>query len=394
MSIVIQIGQCGNQLGEAVFSKLYEETIESKEESLHKFSRQFFHSVQGLDRPVANAITVDMEPKVIDQLLDSNKKAKYAYSNFNTYTKQEGSGNNWAYGYYKHGPQCEDDIYKKVRSLGERVDNFSNVIFIQSLAGGTGSGLGSSILYRLKDEFPDIFFTNFLVVPKIGGEVILQNYNSVFSMASIYQNTDAICLLQNDQANAVCKNIFGLKNIDMGSINAVLSKNIVSTLLVDNPDYDNENSDFKDVIQQNLIPYQHAKLIGNRFIPTIKDEHKDFMNDTWKALTGRACQTLINGGTEAKINWNMKANISPNVNKSLAVYMDCNSKKDPIDVKEFASKDFPFNTPYIYHKDVKKPNFKACSRKLIRFQKCLRSEQKPNAVIKLARVQPCSSKYI
>lgn len=366
MSIAIQIGQCGNQLGEAVFNRLYDETIDSKEESLHKFGRQFFHTLNGMDRPVANAITVDMEPKVIDQLLESNKKSKYAYSNFNTYNKQEGSGNNWAYGYYKHGPQCEDEIYKKVRSLGERVDNFSNVIFFQSLAGGTGSGLGSSILYRLKDEFPDIFFTNFLVVPKMGGEVILQNYNSVFSLASVYQNTDAIFLLQNDQADAICKSIYGLKNVDMNSINSVLSKNIVSTLLLENPEYANENADFKDVLHQELIPYQNAKLLGTRFVPLVKDDHKDFTNDTWKSLTSRACQMLINGSSEAKINWNMKANISPNVNRSLAVYMDCNSKKDPVDVKEFAAKDFAFSTPDIYHKKHNKPNFKGFSRKLTR----------------------------
>lgn len=365
MSIVIQIGQCGNQLGEAVFNKLFKEITENPSLDTEKHQQQFFHRLPTMERPVANAITIDMEPKVIERLMESNKKSKYYYSNFNMYHKQEGSGNNWAYGYYKHGPKCEDDIYKKVRQLGERIDNFSSVCFIQSLAGGTGSGLGSSILYRLKDEFPNIFFNNYLVVPKQGGEVILQNYNSVFSLSSIYQNADSVFLLQNDQAHQICKEIYGMKNIGMDPINDVLSTNITASLLVNNPGYDMECSSYKDVFQRELIPVQHAKLLGCRFVPLVKKEHKAFQNDNWKSISNRAMQVLLNGGSEAKVNWGMKPT-SPNANRSLALYLDFNSQKEPIDVAEFEKNDFAFNNLGIYHKKKKKPVFKGVSSELKR----------------------------
>lgn len=45
------------------------------------------------------------------------------------------------------------------------------------MAGGTGSGLGSYALQTLKDEFPKTTFVDYLVAPRMGGEVILQNYN-------------------------------------------------------------------------------------------------------------------------------------------------------------------------------------------------------------------------
>jgi tubulin delta len=39
-----------------------------------------------------------------------------------SFTKQEGSGNNWAYGYNVHGPKTEEEILKRVNRLLEETD--------------------------------------------------------------------------------------------------------------------------------------------------------------------------------------------------------------------------------------------------------------------------------
>ena len=57
--------------------------------------------------------------------------------------------------------------------MAEKFDSLQNFIFINSMAGGTGSGLGSYALSVLKDTFPKVAKTNFLVAPKQSGEVIL-----------------------------------------------------------------------------------------------------------------------------------------------------------------------------------------------------------------------------
>lgn len=41
------------------------------------------------------------------------------------------------------------------------------------MAGGTGSGLGSYTMRLLRDEYPKISQTAFMVAPQLGGEVIL-----------------------------------------------------------------------------------------------------------------------------------------------------------------------------------------------------------------------------
>lgn len=74
----------------------------------------------------------------------------------------------------------------------------NSFVFLQSMAGGTGSGVGSYALTALADEFPDIKSVNFMVAPKSSGEVILQNYNSIFSLSTVYENSDYVFVLQND----------------------------------------------------------------------------------------------------------------------------------------------------------------------------------------------------
>jgi hypothetical protein len=43
MSIIIQIGQCGNQIGEQVFHKLFTQFIQTKNQDL---KNHFFHETQ------------------------------------------------------------------------------------------------------------------------------------------------------------------------------------------------------------------------------------------------------------------------------------------------------------------------------------------------------------
>ncbi len=101
------------------------------------------------------------------------------------FVNQEGSGNNWAYGFNSHGPKCRDKIFEKFNKMLENTDYVDGVVFMQSLAGGTGSGLGSYLTEQFKDEFPNINTLNIAVLPHLSGEVILQSYNCVLSIASL-----------------------------------------------------------------------------------------------------------------------------------------------------------------------------------------------------------------
>lgn len=357
MSIVLQIGQCGNQLGEAIFDILYSELYEKQSKFSEKYKSHFFYTNKGQSKPIANAISIDMEPKVIENLLQKNKSKNYIFSPYNSYTKQEGSGNNWAFGYYSHGPKCENDIIKKVNHLAHKFHKLKSIIILQSMAGGTGSGLGSYLLTVLKDEFPNVTFINFMVAPKKGGEVILQNYNALFSLATVYEYSDYVFLLQNDRASDICKKILDMKKIDMDALNSVLSKNIVSSLLVDDCGKD-DSMFFGDVYQKYLARFKMGKLIGNRFLPHVKIKNKDFITDNWFSITKRAFQMQVCGSTEANVNWNLNPKYSSNVVKTMGTYIEFNSEKSKMDEKIMEKNDFFFKNTKIYHHKINDPAYK------------------------------------
>lgn len=50
--------------------------------------------------------------------------------------------------------------------IAEKFDSLKSFIFFNSMAGGTGSGLGSYSLSVLKDLYPKTDFVNFLVAPR------------------------------------------------------------------------------------------------------------------------------------------------------------------------------------------------------------------------------------
>lgn len=60
------------------------------------------------DKNVAKAFLIDMEPKVVNKNLSLNKA--WSYTNKYSTVKQEGSGNNWAYGCFKHGNTVKEEL--------------------------------------------------------------------------------------------------------------------------------------------------------------------------------------------------------------------------------------------------------------------------------------------
>ena len=127
MSIItIQIGQCGNQIGEKLFETIISDcsdttgTLSSSfrfkpvappsqaslklNENYVTESKQRFFSQEAdyreghPDEPrlSARAILIDMESKVVNKLIHkSNENLTWLFREENCYTQKKGSGNNW-----------------------------------------------------------------------------------------------------------------------------------------------------------------------------------------------------------------------------------------------------------------------------------------------------------
>lgn len=71
-------------------------------------------------------------------------------------------------------------------------------MLLHSIAGGTGSGLGSFLLERLNDRFPKKLIQTYSVFPDHdSGDVVVQPYNSLLAMKRLTNHADSVVVLDN-----------------------------------------------------------------------------------------------------------------------------------------------------------------------------------------------------
>ena len=84
---------------------------------------------------------------------------------FHSSSGQSGAGNNWAKGHYTEGAELVDSVLDVVRKETENCDCVQGFQLTHSLGGGTGSGMGTLLISKIREEYPDRIMNSFSVVP-------------------------------------------------------------------------------------------------------------------------------------------------------------------------------------------------------------------------------------
>eukprot|EP01084_Bolivina_argentea_P309000 534442_1 len=197
--IHVQVGQCGNQIGNIFWNTTTEEhhldengkfqknksiTVthknkdnknpdDSKTEEdsktnpnaststlspydeilLDKIGVYFECASDKLLRYTPRAVLVDLEPGTLDKIKSHRIGNLFKPDNF--VMGASGCSNNWAKGRFTEGLEVIDEILDIVRKESEACDCVQAYQLTHSLGGGTGSGLGTLILNRIRDEYFD-----------------------------------------------------------------------------------------------------------------------------------------------------------------------------------------------------------------------------------------------
>ncbi|XP_075417617.1 tubulin delta chain isoform X2 [Tenrec ecaudatus] len=255
-----------------------------------------------------------MEPKVISQTLSKASQAgRWKYSQHACFCQKQGSGNNWAYGYSVHGPRHAESIMNLIQKEVEKCDSLSGFSIIMSMAGGTGSGLGTFITQKLQDQFPNSLKMNQVVWPYGTGEVIVQNYNSILTLSRLYRSSDALLVHENDAIHKICEKRMNIRQISFSDINQVLAHQLGSMF---QPTYSAEGSfhyrrNPLGDLMENLVPHPEFKMLGVRSIPQMSENSLAYSTFTWAGLLKHLRQMLIsNANVEEGINWQVRPPVS------------------------------------------------------------------------------------
>lgn len=70
-------------------------------------------------------------------------------------TAQSSVKNNWAAGYYTKGAEMMESVMNTVRREAEGCDCLQGFQLTHSLEAGTGGGMGSLLIAKIREEYPD-----------------------------------------------------------------------------------------------------------------------------------------------------------------------------------------------------------------------------------------------
>jgi tubulin gamma len=309
--ITLQVGQCGNQIGGEFWKQLCVEhgiqpdglprddhhveladnsnnnssTPRNENDSNHHNNNQnfiddrkdvfFYQSDAG--HYIPRALLVDLEPRVVNKLTHQG-----AYRNLfneeNVFIARDGggAGNNWASG-FRQGEQHHEKVLDMIDRESDNSDSLEGFVMCHSIAGGTGSGMGSYLLEALNDHFPKKLVQTYSVFPNWSqnqSDVVVQPYNSVLTLKRLTLNADAVVVLDNTALNRIAVDRLKIENPTVDHLNSLVATIMAaSTTTLRYPGY--MNNDLIGLLAS-LIPTPRCHFLMTGYTPlTLADYYQN-----------------------------------------------------------------------------------------------------------------------
>lgn len=248
--ITLQLGQCGNQIGFEFWKRLCLEHGISPNGTLEEFATDggldrkdvFFYQADD-DHYIPRSVLLDLEPRVIHSIMSSPYAKLYNPENIYLSKDGGGAGNNWASG-FSQGEKLQEEVFDIIDREADGSDSLEGFVLCHSIAGGTGSGMGSYIMERLSDRFPKKLIQTYSVFPNQDeiSDVVVQPYNSLLTLRRLTSCADCVVVLDNTALNRIATDRLHIQNPSFTQINTLVSTIMsVSTTTLRYPSYMNNN---------------------------------------------------------------------------------------------------------------------------------------------------------
>ncbi|XP_003281445.2 tubulin beta-8 chain-like isoform X5 [Nomascus leucogenys] len=178
--VLTQAGQCGNQIGVKLREVISDEHAIESAGTYHGDSHLqleridvYYNEASG-GRYVPRAVLVDLEPRTMDSV--------------------------------RSGPFGQ--IFQLTHSLG----------------GGTGSGMGTLLLSKIREEYPDRIINTFSILPSpMVSDTVVEPYNATLSVHQLIENADETFCIDNEALYDICSRTLKLPTPTYGDLNHLVS---------------------------------------------------------------------------------------------------------------------------------------------------------------------------
>ncbi|KAI1305060.1 tubulin beta chain [Xylaria venustula] len=288
--IHLSTGQCGNQVGASFWQTV------SREHGLDDNGNYQGSSGLQLERIgvyfneasktkfVPRAVLVDLEPGTMDAVRSGPFRNLFRPDNM--VYGQSGAGNNWAKGHYTEGAELVDEVLDVVRREAEGCDCLQGFQLTHSLGGGTGSGMGTLLLSKIREEFPDRIMATYSVIPspKVS-DTVVEPYNTTLSIHQLVENADETFCIDNEALYDICQRTLKLSAPSYGDLNHLVSS-VMSGISTSLRFPGQLNSDLRK-LAVNMVPFPrlHFFMVGYAPLTSLKPGAREFNNLNAQALT-------------------------------------------------------------------------------------------------------------
>jgi len=286
----LQVGQCGNQIGGKFWQVISDEHgidptgVYKGTDDLQLERINVYYNEASGGKYVPRAILVDLEPGTMDAVKSGPFGQLFRPDSF--VFGQSGAGNNWAKGHYTEGAELIDSVLEVVRKEAEGCDCLQGFQICHSLGGGTGSGMGTLLLSKVREEYPDRMMCTFSVVPspKVS-DTVVEPYNATLSVHQLVENADEVCVIDNEALYDICFRTLKLTTPSYGDLNHLVST-VMSGITCCLRFPGQLNSDLRKMAV-NLIPFPrlHFFLVG--FAPLTSRQAQEYRQVSVPELTSQ-----------------------------------------------------------------------------------------------------------
>lgn len=250
---------------------------------LQRINVYFHEGMEG--RYVPRAVLTDLEPGTMDSIRAGPYGKLFRPDNF--VFGQSGAGNNWAKGHYTEGAELVDSVMDVIRKESESCDVLQGFQITHSMGGGTGSGMGTLLVSKIREEYPDRIMSTYSVVPspKVS-DTVVEPYNATLSIHQLVENADQCFALDNEALYDICFRTLKLANPSYSDLNLLIANAITGTTC--SLRFPGQlNCDLRK-LAVNMVPFPrlHFFLVG--FAPLTAVSSREFRVLTVPELTAQA----------------------------------------------------------------------------------------------------------
>lgn len=286
----MQVGQCGNQVGSEFWRKLCQEHGINKDGMLEEFATQggdrkdvFFYQADD-EQYIPRALLLDLEPRVINSIQTSDIRNLFNPENIFMSKEGGGAGNNWASG-FTQGSQFEEALQDMIDREAEYCDSLEGFTLCHSIAGGTGSGMGSYLLELLSEKFEKKLIQTYSVFPNQSesSDVVVQPYNSLLTLKRLTLNADVVVVVDNTALHRIAVERLHVETPTFSQINSLVSTVMAaSTTTLRYPGY--MNNDLVG-LTASLIPIPRCHFLMTGYTPLSLESETGHLTSTVRKTT-------------------------------------------------------------------------------------------------------------